>query len=82
VDVGPLVISHAQAAEKGGKTCSWEQRSFLKGIAWLPDLTSKQRIAQPVGRAVFYRLDFTEVVYKPIVYRLSDRAPLFLFLVM
>ena len=37
VDVGQLVISHAQAAEKGGKTCSWGSALLLECIARLPE---------------------------------------------
>jgi len=37
VDVGPLVILHAQAAEKGGKTCSWGSALLLECIARLPE---------------------------------------------
>ena len=36
-DVGPLLISHAQAAEKGGKPCSWGSALLLECIARLPE---------------------------------------------
>jgi len=53
VDVGPLVKSHAQASEKGGKRCSWGSALLLECIARLPERYIETEKRRPMGVPIF-----------------------------